>query len=302
MNHGRFHAYVSKQETMESTPIPLRERKHQIIHIDSRNVTQNHNEYKVHLITPIQHIVKVELVNADIPMVVPNVSSKNNTFSFEEYVQDSSGVMTIRTVSISIPVGHYEEIDLTSEVQRLMNQKSTMQGGYTVTFLPHLGKTHITNINSSISDVRILDSGIGRMLGFSMPQRFTEDAPDVDASDDMFKYSAVSDNYIQMNQNPYLYLWIDECNDSYTDMSYDNENIEGKPFFGKLHTPVPVGTYFTYDMRRNYPVFREFYPQPLAKLDTLTIQWLDTNFDKVDFRGLPHNLSLMITTMEPLMA
>jgi hypothetical protein len=259
----------------------------QFVHVDSKSIL-NHSSYKVHLKTPLENVVRVDLINLDIPMVTPNIDSTKTLMKFVENGAEKS---------FQVPVGHYSEEDLCEEVQRLMNMKSAISGGYLVKFLRARGKVHIHSVNVNLTSFRILVCPVATMLGFSQEQLFTDPKPEVDASDTFYQACAVSDSYVYVSNSSYIYLSIEELNHSYTDVSYDRENVEGVSTFGKIYTPVELGTFLTYHSHE-YPIFREYSPLPLRRLDTLTIQWKNSVFETLEFYNVPHNFTLMFTMLD----
>lgn len=286
----RLHAFHSKEKSFLPDEAPLNTEQKQFVHIDSKNVVYGNNtKYKVHLKTPIENITRVDLINLDVPMVIPNVNSSKTLMKFEE-----NGIL----ITFHVPIGHYGEEELCDEVQRLMNVKSKVGGGYVITFLRTRGKVHITVINEFITSLRILSCPISLILGFTQEQDFTTPKQGIDPTDDFYEKCIVSDSYVSVSASSYIYLSIEELDDSYTDVSYDGANIEGIPTFAKIYTPVPLGTFLTF--QSDYPIFREFV-QPLRRLDTLSISWMDPNFQGLEFFNVTHNFTLMFTTRNTTM-
>lgn len=283
----KYHAFKSQVPEYSTPEAPLNATIQKFVHIDSKNVVYGNNTmYKIHLKTPMENITRVDLVNLDVPMVTPNVTASKSTMRFEE-----NGEM----ISFQVPIGHYGEEELCDEVQRLMNLKSRLGGGYVISFLRTRGKVHITVINNNITALKLVDSPIAHMLGFTRDQDLDSPKLGVDPSDDFYDKCVVSDSYMSVSTSAYIYLSIEELDDSYTDVSYDRENVEGVSTFGKIYTPVPLGTFLTF--QSDYPIFREF-SQPLRRLDTLTIHWMDSSFQDLEFFNVTHNFTLMFTTLD----
>ena len=288
----RFHAFIP--DTMEQSMIPRNPNVtvQHVLHVQSSKVPNgNHSEYKVYLKTPITDIVRVELVSADIPVVVPNITSINHTFTFEE-----NGI----TLTLKVPVGTYSETELCIELQRLMNLKSKVGGGYIISYLRYRGKIRIFPSNQNVTSLRVVESPIASLLGFTKEQSLASkfDSGNVDPSDNFYENCLISDSFINLNSESCIYLSIQELNRGYTDLSYDGRNVEGLTHFGKIYTNVPVGTFKSFNTDDDAPVFSEYTGNPLKRLDTLTIKWYDSKFQVLPFQGIPHTMTLVFTCMD----
>lgn len=267
------------------------------------------NRFKVYLRNPLYNVVSCELVSAEVPNVGYTINRSNQRFAYEE---DIDG--TLHQASFMIPIGHYDGNTLCSEIERLMNVKSISQfpppnTAYSVQLLNDRNKAIFVANDPEINRFRI-DFGPGtchEVLGFPQgvtPWNVEPPGPEegVDPEDPKYAESIVSNTYVDVGGDLYVYLCSPELNSSFHDITYSKETVGSNvlnsltpPYaFGKIALVGPPGSAIFYNNRINAAVSKRFNP-PLAKLACLEFQWMRADGSDVDFVNLENSFTLVFT-------
>jgi hypothetical protein len=242
------------------------------------------NNYTLYLSTPIKNIKQVDLVSAHVPNTMYNITNGSN-------------VMSVGTSNISINNGFYSAGGIASAVTAAVNN------AFTINYLSNEGKFLFSNTTQF--SFKINTQELSNMLGV-FPSITYNSAPATNIDPCYLGEQIVrSFNVIDMNNNEYIFLDIDELKTpNHIDakgLSGNTGTIAGRNInraFAPIMMDVPSGGIKTHSENSDYTV-SVTYPEPIASLQRLTIKWYDSTNRILDFRGAnKHAFLLRIHTLD----
>lgn len=233
------------------------------------------NSYTTYLTTPLKNITQVDVVQAKIP---------NSFYNYK------SGDFLLSNVAYTIPAGFYSSYGLTKIL-------SSLTGLY-VDYLTDEGKF----IFSSIGQFGISLTGdfvniLGNVYGTSYLSTGT---PYQNLYPSL--YILKSQGEVFLNQTSCVVLDIQELRNS--------TFIDTRPLSGYTYTntisrslaviPLDVASaqIKTFKEKTDYEI-SAFFPQPIESLQRITLQWLDTNGNLLNFNGVDQNSVLLRVHCNP---
>ena len=271
------------------------------------------SRFRVYLKEPIKNVTRVELQCLQCPYVSYNVNLGSNTFVFHEtYLQSDpeTGDQSEATSSFTVFLtpGHYTPETLASELERILNMKSTGDG-YVVMNLPEVNRLHFANTNNEILSFAIdLSVGVGQggsvetvsmggVMGFLERRAYSNKdlISGVDPEDAMYQDVIVSDGYINLAGPGYIALDIEQIETPYNEVASKQTfetpgGLQGT--FAKIIADNSAGTILFFQKNRNYDVFSTF-TKPLASIDRLDITWRRPDGSEIEFFKLPNSFTLL---------
>jgi len=234
------------------------------------------SSYVLHLTTPIKDIERVDLVSARVPNTIPNLSHGSN-------------VLAINSSNVSINTGFYSVYGL---AQALTNSFVSL-GGAVVDYLPDEG--HFLFSSSASFTVFIHSQELATMLGLPRGQTLTSALAGPTDPSYASKQILRSVTLVDMSTNEILSLDIQELRTpghvdtgalvgSSGTVSGSNTNRS----FAPIMLNVASGCIKTFTENGDYRV-SVYYPEPIASLQRLTIQWVDRTGTPVNFQGWETN-------------
>jgi hypothetical protein len=283
-------------EQVLNIPEPTRFTRH-VIHIDSSLVDATRgftdSSYKVFFKSPLRHVIRADVAYAEIPYMKFNVLSGSNTVQIDEDLTTPAS----NSFTVHIPPGFYTETELATEFERVLNLQTTAADStYVVTYLRSQGKFHVSNTAATnLNWFRINTSTMATLMGFTANQVNTTVLAGYDANDTYYQNAAVSDTFVNISTDPSLYLSVAELNQAFFELSYDRSTFPvSDRYFARFSADVGAGSYIYYNNNSGYPMFSEYFPR-IERLDMLTIDWIDSNGNPIDFQNVPHTMTLIIT-------
>lgn len=261
------------------------------------------NSYTLHLTNPIKNVERIELVYAAVPNSMYNLTQNANFISL-------SNVVTGDLASFSIAQGFYGAQGLASEIT---NAASNITG-ISVTLLYNEGKflftrpktrgpfTMMINTTEAARLLGFPDSAVGQVLN-SQTASYPTSTTVVDVYQDNSTYRNVefikSQQVYALNPNDAIFLDIEElrtvCNEdahklSGSEGTYTGQNMTRS--FGLIPVDVSSGGIVHFTKGSSYDLFVS-YPYPIQKIDRLTIRWVNSRGQLVNFNGLEDNSFLL---------
>jgi len=229
------------------------------------------NSYVLHLTTPIKDIERVDLVSARVPNTMYNLTRGSN-------------VISINSSNVSINPGFYSVYGL---AQALTTTSLTLE------YLPDEG--HFLFSSAASFTVFIHSQELATMLGLTRGVLYTSALAGPTDPAYASKHILRSSTLVDMSLNEILSLDIDELRTpSHVDtgalvsssgtVSGSNTNRS----FAPIMLNVASGCIKTFTENGDYRVSVE-YPEPIASLQRLTIQWVDRSGNPVNFQGWDAN-------------
>jgi hypothetical protein len=233
------------------------------------------SSYTLHLTNPIKNIVRIDLVAAQIPNTMYNVT-------------DGSNFVSINSLNISISPGYYSADGLANA---LMNAAGN---GISISFIQDEGKYLFSNASSFV--LTALTQEAQKTLGITVVNgdKLGSEFP-VYVNDPRYNtmYIGKSSQIINLIVNEYTFLDIQEFRttsvlDAKKLINGTTEGASIRSSFGMVPMDVPGGEIKNYKETSDYKQYVE-YDYPIVKLDRLTVQWIDKQGQLLNFNGFENN-------------
>lgn len=233
------------------------------IYVDSRRRTEpSGNSYTMYIQNTLKNVEKVELVTATIPNTVYNIT-------------DGVDVMTINgDTPVTINPGFYSACNITSTI--IGNQSAI--GGK---FIEAEGK--IVFYSTSAFSIVINSNELASISGFTQGITYNSVLDGV-------TYYVKSNTVVNMKSlGDYIFLDILELRRPYeSDAVSDVYSSESFINFATIPMDVNSGSIKTFKEMSDYRI-SVTYPKFIDQIDRLTINWLDTNGNSINFNGVDDN-------------
>ena len=253
------------------------DKTHVIIEIDSREKDRGTiDNFSLILDTPIdlnrnrQYYVRVE--NIRVPTSFYNLNAFNNILKLTE---DPAGTPDLLT--ITVPIGNYNESELRTILVSLLNAASIVSGNnntFTINFDDITGKmTFTTDVTEFTVESKTSGSTINRNIGFA-----------TDVSNTSVSMSLISTDHVALNSRRYLKLDTGlGSNNHYTKTTIENVTLQ---------IPITEGrsTIQFYSNHDGYKAKLESFHQ----IKQLRMRITDADKNPVDFNGVDWSCEIVI--------
>ena len=240
------------------------------------------NSYTLFLSSPVRNIERVDLVSARVPNSMYNLVN-------------GTDVLTLGASTVSLNPGFYGVYDLATA---LTNAGTGL--GVTVTYLTFEGKFIFSS--SSSFGIKVNSAQLSNLLGIPMTDSAIQ-AAQAGSTWPTYanKYILTSNNVVNASVSEQIFLDIDELRTprhvftgglQYEKRgSYVTQLTSGagpSRAFAPLTLDVNSGCIKNFHENKDYKI-SVFYPEPINKLQRLTVSWLDINGQPLAFNGLEQN-------------
>lgn len=251
----------------------------------NRSPGQSGNSYSLSLTHDLRNIEKVELLSVNVPHVAYNITNGSN-------------VITINgTDNYSIPHGFYCSRDLAALLSNTIP--------YSVTYLQDQGIFVINHSNTPFT-MKFNTSEIQLRLGFGANTYSSTNHANTEYTSYVKSGQIIySDRIVDLSTNKFVFLDIEELrHDSLIDSkvrstldgTYQGSTIART--FAAIPMDVIPDWMSTKAFKKDYEYYIK-YEVPLARLDKLTIRWLDYNGQLLNFNGMERNCFLLRVFCRP---
>jgi hypothetical protein len=257
----------------------------------------NGNSYTLHITTPIKDISRVELLHASVPNTMYNLKDGTNVMAFSNAVSSIGDPLTY----FSLPVGFYGATVLSEQIQNAVSNTSNI----VVDYLDAEGKFLFTRdiTPDGPFQMKPATDEIAAMLGFDDTTLLTSTTVAVETdlilplySDNLLyrgKEFIKSTKVVNLNKNEAVFLDIQELR---TIFNEDAKAITGNTYsgqtmarsFGLIPMDVTAGSIKSFKKFSDYDLNID-YPNPIRKLERLTVKWVDKNGQALNFNGFNDN-------------
>ena len=253
----------------------------------------NGNSYTLHLTTPIKDISKVELLHASVPNTMYNLTNGSNVVAFSNATSSIGDPLTY----FSLPVGFYGATVLSEQIQNAVSNTSDI----VVDYLDAEGKFLFTRDGPFQMEPGTTE--MAKLLGFDDTTTLTSTNVAVETGLNLPLYSdnllyrgkefIKSTNVVNLNANEGVFLDIEELR---TIFNEDAKAITGNTTsgqtmarsFGLIPMDIAAGAVKSFKKFSDYDLNID-YPNPIRKLERLTVRWVDKNGQPLNFTGLNDN-------------
>lgn len=241
------------------------------------------NSYVLHLTTPIKNIERVDLVSARVPNTMYNLTSGSN-------------VLAVNSSNVSMNQGFYSVYGLAQLLTSTLNP-------ITLEYLSDEG--HFLFSSTASFTVLIHSQELATMLGLAHNTLYTSALATTTDAVYVSKYILRSTTLVDLSQNEYIFLDIDELrtpshvdtgaliNSSGT-VSGSNANRN----FAPVIMDVGSACIKNFHENKDYRVSVN-YPEPIASLQRLTVRWVDKTGAPLNFRGWNTNAFVLRIHVRP---
>lgn len=235
------------------------------IYVDSRRRTEpSGNSYTMYIQNTLKNVEKVELVTATIPNTVYNIT-------------DGTDVMTINgSTQVTINPGFYSACNIMSTI---LAAQTIVSGK----FIEPEGKL-IFYSNTSFT-ILINSQELANISGFTKGIVYTSVLEPTTST-----YYVKSNTVVNMKSlGDYIFLDIQELRRPFEGDAVSNVyGSESFINFATIPMDVVSGSIKTFKEMSDYKI-SVTYPKLIDRIDRLTINWLDTNGNSINFNGVDEN-------------
>jgi hypothetical protein len=285
--------------------------KNVFVSSEKRNTTQfpNGNSYTLHLTNPIKSISKAELLSLSVPNTIFNLENGTNVIAFSN-TWTSQGVAGSSDTSdltfFSIPSGFYSASGIANEIQYAVSNSTSIS----IRYLGNEGKFMFSRPTSGNTfSMYITSSELADLLGFESSNtgvlvNSTNVAVDTSLFKPLYSDNALyndknflkSDKVLDLSKNKGIFLDIEELRTPLNEEAIGLNGESSGTFtgqvmtrsFGMIPMDVPSGSIKNFKKSSDYDLCID-YPYPIEKLNRLTIKWVDSDGQMVNFNGLDDN-------------
>ena len=247
------------------------------------NLYPSGNSYVLHLTRPIKNIERVELVSARVPNTVYNLVFGSN-------------VLTVNTSNVSMNPGFYSVYTLAQDI-------SALQTIATLTYVPEEG--HFIFSGATQFTIKINSQELATMLGIAYNTTLTSALAGSTDPGYAGQYILRSSTLVDMAVTDMTVLDIEELR---TPFNVDTGALQGTSgtisgsninrCFAPIILDVGSGCYKSFTEGRDYRLSID-YPEPINSLQRLTVHWIDTRGNLLNFQGLNNNTFILRLHLTP---
>ena len=239
------------------------------------------NSYVLHLTTPIKNIERVDLVSARVPNTMYNLTNGSN-------------VISISSSNVSLNEGFYSVYGL---AQALTTTTLKLE------YLPDEG--HFLFSRATSFTLFIHSQELATMLGLTKGALYTSALAGPTDPTYSVKYIVRSTTLVDLSQNEYIFLDIDELR---TPSHVDTGSLQGNTGtvsgsnanrnFAPVIMDVGSSCIKNFHENKDYRVSVD-YPEPIGSLQRLTVRWVDKAGAPLNFRGWDTNAFVLRIHVRP---
>jgi hypothetical protein len=261
------------------------------------SIYPNGNSYTLHLTTPIKDISRAELLHASVPNSMYNLNDGSNVVAFSNSVSSTGDPLTY----FSLPVGFYGAITLSEQIQNAISNVSNIS----VDYLEAEGKFLFTRDIAPDGPFQMKPetAEMATMLGFNDTTLLTSTNVAVETGLNLPLYSdnllyrgkefIKSTRIVNLNVNEGVFLDILELRTIFNEdaKAITGNTVSGQTMsrsFGLIPMDVTAGAIKSFKKFTDYDLNIE-YPNPIRKLERLTVKWVNKNGQPINFNGLNDN-------------
>lgn len=249
-----------------------------VLHLDSRDRDKtaypSPSDYKLPLHRTYREVSEVRLLSAELPASVCAFSSAQGNTSMDVRVTASAADLVGRQQTVSIPDGNYDRDSMAAALE------AAMQAAFGHEFTASIdAASGVLDIASSVPEEQVLvqpgaktsGGGLAGALGFTQS-------------------ASKGDRPVELEPLPFLLLALDaQLN------QMDTSAASGAQMFAKLLLRAREARGGVVCVDRDAVISSEGpLPQPLGRLDRMTVSWRTRSGAAVDFRGREHSFTLLV--------
>lgn len=237
------------------------------IYVDSRRRTEpSGNSYTMYIQNTLKNVEKVDLVTATIPNTVYNITNGVN-------------VMNFGSTQVTINPGFYSACTMISTIIDSLPQTVLIKGK----FIEAEGK--IVFYSTSQFDMTVNSQELANISGFVKGVLYTATQDPISST-----WYIKSNTVVNMKSlGDYIFLDILELRRPFeSDAVSDVYSSESFINFATIPMDVDSGSIKTFKEMSDYRI-SVTYPRIIDRIDRLTINWLDTNGNSINFNGVDEN-------------
>ena len=280
----------------------MNEIKHVLISSSAREPSESGNSYTITLETPVKGVYKAELLYASIPSLIIDTDG-NNVIT----IINKNSVSN----SFSIPAGFYGVKNIATAIQNAIKPIT----GINVSYIDPEGKFIFYNKTDSFT-IHAMSSELKSIIGFNSGDHLSVSPPQWNGGTELvplysnnfayetdtnaYKNWIKSDTIANALPEDLLFLDIPELRSPTAWAVPIKGSGSGMSPFAIIPVNHISGNYITYQKNSDFDFSIE-YPNPIPRLDRITIRLLTPKNKLIDFNGLDDNyfiLKLYTTKMD----
>ena len=247
------------------------------------------NSYTLYLTQPLKNIERVDLVSARVPNTMYNMTNGLEAFS-------------INLDKISIPNGFYSAYTLGQTVTALTSNVS-------MTYLPQEG--HYIFSSPTQFTLKITSQEFALMAGLNPNSMYNSFLGATLEPGYSKSYVIISTSLVNFSVNEYVFLDIDELRSPFnvdtgsivrsTPRGASAGTISGSNAnrsFAPINMDVSSACIKNFHENKDYNISVD-YPEPINSLQRLTIRWVDTSGNLLNFQGWDTNSFILRLHLKP---
>ena len=258
------------------------------------------NSYTLHLPTILHNVSKVEILYADVPNTIYNVTDGSNVISLSNTSTSSGGPL----VDFSIPLGFYDGCGLANEITNAVYPSTNVK----LKYLSDEGKFLISRpIGNPTFTCNVNTSELQELLKLG-PSTNSQTPPTGGATatytplyvGNLLYYNKnfiKSNEVVSLQPEEGIFLDIEELRSTF---NRDATKLESNTFvgetmtrsFGMIPLDVNSGGIKQFKKATDYDFGIE-YPYPIQSLDRLTVSWVTRLGNNAHFNGADSNSFLL---------
>jgi hypothetical protein len=254
---------------------------------DNRNVSlyPTGDSYTLHLMEPLKNVERVDLVSARVPNTMYNLTENTNAIFI-----GSGGTLSNPSTNLPLNQGFYSAYNLAAALTAL--------GTVTVTYLSQEG--HYLFSWTSQFAIKINQPQLATMLGMASGVILTSGLAGPTDPSYANQYILRSSTLVDFSLNDYIFLDIDELRtpshmDTGAIQTGSKGTISGMNA-GRSFAPIIMDTgsacIKNFHENKDYKV-SVFYPEPIGRLQRLTVRWVDKTGSQLNFQGWNTNAFIL---------
>jgi len=207
-----------------------------------------------------------------------------------------SNVFSVGSSNVSLNQGFYSAYTLAQDV-------SAQTSSPTLTYVPEEG--HYIFSSSNVFTLKIQSQEFGLMVGLENGKTYTATLAGPTDPTYAGKYIVRSTTLVDFSTTDLAILDIDELR---TPFNVDTGALQGTTgtisgsninrCFAPIVLDVGSGCYKTFEENRDYRISID-YPEPINSLQRLTVKWIDTKGNLLNFQGLDKNTFILRLHLTP---
>ena len=248
------------------------------------------NSYTLYLTQPLKNIERVDLVSARVPNTMYNMTDGLEVFSFNSN-------------AVSIPNGFYSAYTLAQTVTAITN------GAPTMSYLPQEG--HYIFSSPTQFTLQINSQEFALMAGLNPNSTYNSFLGATLEPGYANSYVVLSTSLVNFSVNEYVFLDIDELRSPF---NVDTGSIvRSTPRVGSIGTIsgsnanrsfAPINMDVSSACIKNFHENKDYsisvdYPEPINSLQRLTVRWVDTSGNLLNFQGWDTNSFILRLHLKP---